>query len=702
MKRVRQTAALIIALMMALTVFPVSAAESSGLESAILSVKARVDIPTECTEFSSQTRSDDNITVYQTEWRTKEDSDTQKSCSVSITDKGDIISYSLYVERDDYSYSSDAKFAKLTAEEYTNIAKDWLFKVNPKWKSEMPSDKISCSELNIYGDTVSVTFERYINGLPFCGDTAYVQIDKENGTVTDMNANYTYADNIPSADKAISAEDAEKKFLEASPMEIRYTENEDNKAVLIYVPKNAYYQIDAFTGEEFDRFIYGYSSGGGSTGNAPTEAAADNALEKGDGLSEAELQNLAEIEGLMGIEQLRSVAESIKNTGIEDMEYVSCSYVLQNSYVVRDKNDESRSYAAVLRYAPKNNKDNYYGGLYINLDAKSGELTRLYNNIYHKADDEYEKPMVKYASAIQSAEDFIRNYGGGIIDSVKTPDGESEKDSLYYYLDFQRYENDIPFSQNYASVCIDGKTGYIKSYYKNWDADMEFESPDGIISSQQAGESLMDKVGLNLSYQKKAGDSKTVPEIGMTYELNSGSTYYIGAKSGECTDYRGNIYKAEELRLPNDISGHYAEDRIKRLIENRALSLSGDTESFRPDEYITVAEFSEMMDTVFGRRIAVWAGDIKESKVSDDSNTSREAAADIMASAAGFGEASKLKDIYVTGFEDEANIDADKLGAVAIIKGLGVMSGDENNYFNPKAFLTRADAAIMLYNYLAR
>lgn len=698
MKKVRQTAALVMALMMAWMVIPISAAESSGLESAILSAKARIDIPTECTEFSSQTRSDDNTTVYQLEWRTGEDSDTQKSCSVSITDKGDIINYNLYEERDYYSYSSDAKFAKLTAEEYINIAKDWLFKVNPKWEAEMPSDKILCSELNIYGETVSVTFERYINGLPFCGDTAYVQIDKENGTVTGMSANYTYADNIPSADKVIFMEEAEKKFLEASPMEIRYTENEDNKAVLIYVPKNAYYQIDALTGEEFDRFIYGYSSGGGAGGsNTKAEAAEDSGR-----LSEEEIKNLEEIESLLSIEKLRAAAESIKNIGMENMEYVSCSYVLQNSYMVHNKTDEPRSYTAKLGYAPKNNKDNYYGGLYIDLDAKSGELIRLYNNIYHKTDDEDEKPKVNYASAHQLAEDFIRNYGGGIIDSVKTPDGESEKDSLYYYLNFQRYENDIPFSQNYASICVDGKTGYIKSYYKNWDADMEFESPDGIISPQQAGEALMDKVGLKLSYQKKAGDSKTVPEIGMVYELNSGSTYYIGAKSGECTDYRGNVYKVEELRLPNDISGHYAEDRIKRLIENRALSLSGDADSFRPDEYITVAEFSEMMDTVFGRRIAVWARNIKDRKVSDDSNTSREAAADIMASAAGFGEAAKLKDIYVTGFEDEADIDADKLGAVAIIKGLGVMSGDENNYFNPKAFLTRADAAIMLYNYLAR
>jgi len=30
------------------------------------------------------------------------------------------------------------------------------------------------------------------------------------------------------------------------------------------------------------------------------------------------------------------------------------------------------------------------------------------------------------------------------------------------------------------------------------------------------------------------------------------------------------------------------------------------------------------------------------------------------------------------------------------------MSGDENNYFNPTATLSRADAAIIIYNYLSK
>ena len=41
-------------------------------------------------------------------------------------------------------------------------------------------------------------------------------------------------------------------------------------------------------------------------------------------------------------------------------------------------------------------------------------------------------------------------------------------------------------------------------------------------------------------------------------------------------------------------------------------------------------------------------------------------------------------------------------GYVAIAKGLNIVGGDENGCFNPNSALTRADAAIMIYNYLAK
>ncbi|NLZ90417.1 MAG: hypothetical protein GX918_00695, partial [Clostridiales bacterium] len=59
------------------------------------------------------------------------------------------------------------------------------------------------------------------------------------------------------------------------------------------------------------------------------------------------------------------------------------------------------------------------------------------------------------------------------------------------------------------------------------------------------------------------------------------------------------------------------------------------------------------------------------------------------------------KGIFVTGFKDQGSISPELVGYVAIAKGLGIVGGS-GGYFNPRASLTRAEAAVMLYNYLTR
>ena len=45
---------------------------------------------------------------------------------------------------------------------------------------------------------------------------------------------------------------------------------------------------------------------------------------------------------------------------------------------------------------------------------------------------------------------------------------------------------------------------------------------------------------------------------------------------------------------------------------------------------------------------------------------------------------------------------ADSVGFTSILGAMGVIKGDENGNFNPSGTVTRADAAIMLYNYLSK
>ena len=61
-----------------------------------------------------------------------------------------------------------------------------------------------------------------------------------------------------------------------------------------------------------------------------------------------------------------------------------------------------------------------------------------------------------------------------------------------------------------------------------------------------------------------------------------------------------------------------------------------------------------------------------------------------------------MSDIFEPAFSDDNQITPGYEGYVAIAKGFGIVNGSPGNLFEPQSELTRADAAIMIYNYLAR
>ena len=693
-------------------IVPFSAFAETGLESAIIAAKNKISIPAECTEFDSSSSQDDNGVEYSLSWQTKRDEgDTQKTYSVRINDKGDVLSFHKWeISNFPAQNNRHMGFAKFSEDEAMRLAKEWLFSVNPNWKDEFPDEAITYNS-SLYGNSVDVRLGRVINGLDFCGDSVSVELNKETGDVESMSAQYTYASDIPSVDTAISAADAENKFFEASPMELKYIKV-DNKAILIYMPKNAYYELDGITGEEFKPFEYGYSSGGAGDSNGKSENAMDSAADTGKQLTDAELKNIEEVNGLLSTDELRKIAENIKNIGIEDLEFISGEYYLDGYYPYTDtENETPKSYKARLYYAPKNNADKYYGNLSIELDAKDGSLENFSNYIYAKDSDKQDnKTQISFDTANTKAKDFIKTYSS-VIDNVKlsenAEDYNNDRDSEYY-MDFERYENNIVFPENRIYITVDNKTGNIKTYYKVWDNNIEFESSDGIIGAEKAQTALSEKAKMTLSYDKTESDNKTVPKITLKYSLEHNGHYQINAKSGALLDYDGSEYTSDELVLPTDISGHYAEKQIKKLFECGVLSLNKGEDTFRPNDNITVGELADMLNSTFIRPIPIYLlnADAKsnDSGTEDSNNaiTTRQDAAKAIIYAAGLEQAAKLRGIFTTGYYDEADINPEYLGSVALCRGMGVMSGDENNYFNPTATLSRADAAIIIYNYLSK
>lgn len=695
----------------------VYAAEDTVLKDLILQIKSKIFIPSECVSFDSSVSKDENGAEYNLYWSTPSEFAGERIiCRVTVNSKGDILDYFKSVYSDKYSYD-DAHFSAVDPDKAKTVAKEFLFKVNPNWQADFPDSEIECLKTDLNSDSICVRFKRMKNGLEFCGNVVNVMVDKITAEVTSMSSDYTYAedDNIPNPDRAISVEEAKDKYFEVSLMKLQYIDAE-GKGKLVYKPEIPYYKINAENGEEFSAFRYGYSDTD-EKNDATTESGGGSS--DGGALTEQELESVREYNNLLSSEELRKKAESIKGIGIEDAEYVSEMYYLaHNEFEATEEaveNDaENPKYVAQLSYAfTGKDKDgnSRRGEMIISLDAKNGKLEGFYSygqNSYSDSDKEDNQNNIDEKTAKKTVDEFLKEYAADEFKDVKF-DGSGKNAGSRgdrYYFDFIRYANDVVYPDNGIYVNVNKATGHITSYYKVWSDNMEFETVDGVIGEDAARIALEENSQVKLTYAKLQGKSRTVPEIGLRYEVDTPGSYLIGAKSGKHLDYKGAEYvEEEESSLPDDISGHYAEKQIIKLFEEGNLQLKDGEKDFRPDDYITVEEFSDMLKTVFrGSSPVKYIGNFNNTEAGNIKNeaVTREYAARAIVYLAGYERTALLKNIFSTGFYDEADINPELVGCVAVCKGLGIMNGDENNFFKPGDLLTRGDAAIIIYNYLAR
>ena len=167
-------------------------------------------------------------------------------------------------------------------------------------------------------------------------------------------------------------------------------------------------------------------------------------------------------------------------------------------------------------------------------------------------------------------------------------------------------------------------------------------------------------------------------------------------------------YERETVGEYTDISGHWAENAIKTLARF-GICFSGN--EFKPDSEITEKEFVALIMSAvsdnspicitksvidnFGTYAPVSHGILKNGEEATDNAVTRSKAALWFARAMGYGDIAELSRIFVTPFSDVT----ENIGAVAILSGLGVLNGTGDNTFSPNAHLTRAAAAMMIYNY---
>lgn len=681
---------------------PVYAADTDGLETAIVTAKSKINVPDEYSKFTSDISdetSSSGAVYYNLNWTTEDDS---KEIQISVSSYGDIISYSQY---DRSASDEDQKeLPRLSVEDVKNTAYNYVIGLNPSWAEQLPFDKVDCGQIGIDSRNATAYIRRYVNGVSFYGSIG-VSVDVRDGSITNYWANWSYPGELEDPAEAISASDAAAKFEEYNTPELVYVNDYDYEsrtvtAKLVYKTDDETSEIDAITGEKYES-SYSYSGSAGGSGGGSANSDAATAEESSEiQLTEEELANLGEVEALLNEAELRTKAEEPDALGLSGAEYSGISYRRYTNNF-----DAEQKYRAYLDYTFRDGENEY--GARITMDAETGEILGFYRGYDYSLTADDAALTVEEGRGV--AEDYMSAYYSKYsLIKIEEPGEDAMRYNPYQRYVFYRYTDGIRNEDNYVMVTVDLCGGGIVSLYENWDYNTVYESSQPVIDAARADELFAQEENISLEYIKPDYGKN---EYKLVYSLDNPRNY-ISAVSGAFTDSSGEEYvetPAQGFAVANDIAGHYAEEQIKTLLYYNVLGLEDGAESFRPDDIITKRELASFVASLRRKSYVPVASGVdslessgiaEEGELESDDPAKREDGVKYIINALGYKEVAMLEGIYTTPFLDEAEISQGYIGYVALAKGMNIISGDENSRFNPQEGLTRADAAIMIYNYL--
>lgn len=669
---------------------PALADSNSEKINEMLSVlKQRIGSTDEYDKFSGSVNAYGGETRYEFLW-SKTDGDNRSSMNITMNSDGVVTSY--YTYGGGNGRDGKASINRPDVSEALDAAISGFKKLNPDI-SENVKITSDGEYRSLTGDDFGFVLQRTQNGIPVADDDGWISVSADAKRVVSFSLNYTTGLKFEDSSKLISKEDAQNSFNEKFPMKLRYTtEYKDDKksATLIYSPDSEYNQyISATSGEVITREYRRHRFGGGDMKASESMAAMDMA---DNGFSEAEIKNLDTINGLIDLDKAEKIILTSKVIN------ANSAYKLTEHALCRDWYDEDK-YIYRLEFERTSGDEDYW--LDAEVDAKSGDILSFY--ISENRGNEKAKLNVKqgYEKAYAALEVLAPTHFGENMDYLL--DGD-DKDSSGNYV-FFRYVNGIEFADNSVRISVDMASGKIISYRIGYD-DIEFPSADGVISAEDAGKRLFEQVGYDVWYIPIYEDDKPAKALAV-YDTDS-YDLTLDAFSGELK-YKGESEKVGEY---TDIENHYAKDAIEALAK---FGIGFADSEFKPDINITQADFVTLLNAAFNdygpiviyKGIsyndiyddAIADGIVKEDEYSPDADVTRDLAAKMMVRALGFEEVATLDGIYVPIFAD---VSADSVGFTSILGAMGVIKGDENGNFNPNGTVTRADAAIMLYNYLSK
>lgn len=665
---------------------PVFAADTVKIQRLLETVKERIEDTTDFENFSSETNNSNGKVYYSFYWG-DEDSQNHRDMSLTVDDKGIITNYHYY-DNNIYSEKNKPSIKKMPIDEVLAKTKELVKILNPDIYANIKIEKTTGAQ-SLYSDTYDFLLKRIENDIEVYQDTGYVTVNSDATKIISFNLNYTDTEEIKEHE-LIDTDAAWKSFFENAGMELKYhSKFEDGKISVypVYTPlmKGNQY-IDAVDGKLYD--IVRRRNGNSISYSA---GAMNDAAKEESQMSLSQYEK-AELERISGLISEADAEKKIRSLDVLDFyEKLELFSVQLNKSTVNDK--EEYFYSLNFRYEGEEYK---YANATIN--AKTAELINWSSSV------QYTDKTLEGDELVEAANNNLSKISPRSFDDNDT-DGFRINESNSGGVSYTRYVNGIPFENDTARIRINPENKKVTSFSLSY-TDVEFPSIDGVISQKEAAQRLSELADLKLYYIPTYIDEKTVAKAG--YKLEN--LYYctIDAFSGKL------VYDNKEEKTVleySDISGHYAQKAIKTLA---LYGIGFEAGEMMPDKLISQKEFATLLVSTFIRHYPVV---LKENDVmlesfkraqnndiirAEDGNPddvlTREKAAVYIIRAMGAEQYAQLSKIYKPMFSDVKNY----VGYISLLSGMGVVNGDGNGKFNPNANLTRADAIMLIYNYLSR
>lgn len=681
-----------------ITTFAYAAENASGNEAQklLLSVKERIGDTSVYDKFESST-SGENTESYSFYWSTS-DSDNYSSLSVTCNSLGIITNYYHY---EDYSYKdAKATINRLSQSEAMEKAYALISGLNPSINDKIKL--VNNNRENLYSNDYTFEIKHVENGIEVYGDGGYVTVDINAEKIKSYRITYTSDIEYKSIENVISREAAKKAYSEKLGLELRYNSYYDGtkiKILPVYTEKstNIHKYIDALNGDIYE---YNYKNAKQYTMASDSASGGSNsknfAAAREESLTDAEVEELEKVENLISKEDLTKI--------LKENEYLPLpqNYVLSSFRTSKSYNDETKRISR-LRFINEENG----GNISYTLNSKTGLIESYYayedydvkSNI--KLDSDAALKLLKATAAGLSGsifEDFNNE-----VYSYPEKNEKGSYNSSSTILSYTRNVNGIPYYNDYISIAANIYTGKIESYNLQYTQNAEFPGIENAIEYENAIDVLFNEADYELCYMV---NEKTATPV---YMFNNDKDIIINALNGVFVSYALEEYEPEYSGY-EDIENHYAKDAIEKLAE---YGIYFEGKHFSPDTPISQKDFVYMLNCCFGynspeprpidssEKDAIYRdfainGIVYENEKNPDGTVTRYDAAKFIIRAMGYESVAKLE-IYKPAFTD---VTADT-GYVSILSAMKILNGNGDGTFNPKDCLSRADAAMMIYNYLS-